>query len=69
MLRPCFPWMLLTAGDLDILGLPGPAAPAPPIAPLFTLLDAGELLRFFPSSRPSAEWWLKLLWCSEEDDW
>lgn len=58
IVRPCLPWMLLIAGDLATLGLPGPP-------PLLTELAAGEPLRFFPSRRPSVWAWLKLLWCSE----
>lgn len=57
------------AGDLATLGLPGPG-PTPPAPPLLIPLEAGELLRFLPSRRPSAEWWLKLVWWSDEDkDW
>lgn len=33
------------------------------------LLEAGELLRFLPSRRPSEGWWLKLVWWSDEDWW
>lgn len=58
------------AGDLATLVLPGPgpppATPPPPPPALLMPLEAGELLRFLPSRRPS-EWWLKLVWWSEED--
>lgn len=76
MLRPCFPWMLLMAGDFATLGLPVPGPPPlpapspPPPPPLLMPPEAEELLRFFPSRRPSEEWWLKLVWCSDDDkDW
>lgn len=61
------------AGDFATLGLPGPAPPPPPSPPapppLLMPLEAGELLRFFPSRRPSEEWWLKLVWWSEDWWW
>lgn len=57
------------AGDLATLGLPGPGPPPPP-PPLLMPLEAGEFLRFLPSRRPSAEWWLKFVWWSDEkEDW
>lgn len=67
IVRPCLLWMLLMAGDLATLGLPGPPPPPPkpPPPPLLMELTAGEPLRFFPSRRPSVWAWLNLLWCSE----
>lgn len=55
--RECLLWMLLTAGDLATLGLPGPwlppRLPPPPPPPPPELLtgpeEAGEPFRFFPS--------------------
>lgn len=73
MLRPCFPWMLLMAGDLAALALPGPGPPplpppSPPSpTPLLIPLEVEELLRFLLSRRLSEEWWLKLVWWSDED--
>lgn len=54
--RACLLWMLLTDGDLAILGLPGPCPPPPPApdAVLLRLLEPGEPFLLLASRRASA---------------